>query len=181
MSFAKILTNFCLKAPPHGQRCIHLSALVSRSAKVNLFNMNFDRRIKVDYKESIEYMNSDAYKQTYDNYHIWQLYRRNHKGQFAPKNTRLTCINDDGFVNTSYPCPICRDEYLVLHHENSKLIEQFINPQTGQVMTPRETGLCLRQHRKLMISIIRARDAGNITYPVPNRLYDYEEYKTKLR
>lgn len=144
--------------------------------KVNHYNLNFDRRIKVDHKESIRYMNSDAYEKTYRGKLIWQLYKRNHKGQTARENTRPDCINQEGFLVSSHPCPICRDEYLVLHPENEKLLKQFIDPNTGQILSRTKHGLCLKQYRNLIISIIRAKDIGTITYEVPDRLYDYKEY-----
>lgn len=149
---------------------------LSRSSKVNLFDLNFDRRIKVDYKDSLNYMESEAFKKTYQGNLVWKLYRRNHKNQLPSKNTRLTCINDEGFVATSYPCPICRDEYLVIHPENVKLLNQFIDPYTEKVLPTRVHGLCRRQYRNLVVAVHRARDLGTLTFGVPDRLYDYEEY-----
>lgn len=155
---------------------INASAIRQWSSKKNVYNLNFDRRIKVDYKDSIKYMESDAFKQTYKGDLIWKVYRRNFKGQFPSKNTRLSCINDEGFVDTSYPCPICRDEYLVIHHENTKLLEQFVDPYTGLTYDRTHHGLCLRQFRALVISIEKARDIGLMTTNVPERFYDYNEY-----
>lgn len=152
------------------------AAICSGARKVNVYNFNYDRRIKVDHKDSMNYMESEAYKKTYKGELIWKVYRRNFKGQFPSKRTRLSCINDEGFVDTSYPCPICRDEYLVLHHENTKLLEQFIDPYTNRTHDPSEHGLCLRQYRNLIISIARARDIGLMTTNVPLRYYDYKEY-----
>lgn len=152
------------------------SKVLERSSKVNLFDLNFDRRIKVDYKDSIRYMDSDAYKKTYQGNLVWKLYRRNHKNQFPVEKTRPNCINQDGFLCSSYPCPICRDEYLVLHPENVKLLSQFIDPYTGQVITRRDHGLCLKQYRNLIISIHQAYDIGTLAHAVPDRLYDYNEY-----
>jgi small subunit ribosomal protein S18b len=40
-----------------------------------------------------------------------------------------------GKISTGNPCPICRDEYLVLHHENVDLLKQFISPHTGEVLS----------------------------------------------
>lgn len=157
-------------------RHISISQVLTDSSKVNLFDLNFDRRIKVDYKDSIKYMNSEAYKKTYGENLVWQLYRRNHKATRPSKNTRLTCINDDGFVDTSYPCPICRDEYLVIHHENEKLISQFINPYTHEIMTTQTCHLCLRQYRNLHIAILRAKDQGLLPMRIPERLYNYNDY-----
>lgn len=152
------------------------SRVVARSSKVNLFDLNFDRRIKVDYKDSIRYMDSEAFKKTYGDHLVWKLYKRNHKNQFPTENTRPNCINAEGFLNTSYPCPICRDEYLVLHPENVKLLRQFIDPTTGNIRPRIDHGLCLKQFRNLIIAINRAKDIGTISYELPDRLYDYEEY-----
>lgn len=159
-----------------GTRQISTTISMNRSCKVNLFDLNFDRRVKVDYATSIKYMDSEAYKKTYHGHIVWKLYRRNHKAQFPSDKTRPTCINKDGFVDTSYPCPICRDEYLVLHPENTKLLAQFINPYTGKIYTPRHHGLCNRQYRNLIISVTKARDIGLLTFEVPDRLYNYNEY-----
>lgn len=152
---------------------------LARSSKVNLFDLNFDRRIKVDYKDSLNYMESEAYKKTYKGNIVWKLYRRNHKNQLPAKNTRPTCINDEGFITTSYPCPICRDEYLVIHPENVKLLKQFIDPYTEKVLPTQYHGLCRRQYRNLIIAVHRARDLGTLTFYVPDRLYDYGEYYTQ--
>lgn len=175
----QLLVNNITKSLACG--CRRLTTTQHRaSSKVNLFDLNFDRRIKVDYKDSINYLNSEAYKKTYQGHLVWQLYRRNHKGQYKPLNTRPNCINKDGFLDSSYPCPICRDEYLVLHHENSKLLEQFINPYTGELMTSRESNLCQKQHRNLVVAILRAWDIGTLKKPTPNRIYDYGEYRESL-
>jgi len=143
---------------------------------VNYFDLNFDRRLKVDYTESIKYMESEAFKRTYKGLYVWQQYRRNHKGQWPRENTRPDCVNAEGFLDTSNPCVICRDEYLVLHPENRKLLEQFIDPYTGKVLSRKVHGLCLKQYRNLLISIIKAKDAGTITYELPDRYFDYKEY-----
>lgn len=158
------------------QRHFGTHAVLLRSAKVNLFDLNFDRRIKVDYQDSIKYMDSEAYKKTYDGNMIWKLYRRNGKSAILTDRTRPNCVSQEGFISTSYPCPICRDEYLILHPENIKLLEQFMNPYTGKILTPKHHGLCLKQYRNLVISIHQARDLGYLTYEIPDRLYDYQEY-----
>lgn len=77
-------------------------------------------------------MKSSAYQQTYGEGPIWLQYRRNFKGQFAPRKTRKTCIRA-GVISAGNPCPICRDEYLVLDEINVDLLNQFICKYTGQV------------------------------------------------
>lgn len=91
-----------------------------------------DRTKVVPLETSMRYMQSKAYKTTYGENPVWTLYRRNHKGVFAPRKTRKSCVRN-GMISTGNPCPICRDEYLVLHHQNTKLLEQFISEHTGQV------------------------------------------------
>jgi len=69
-----------------------------------------DRRVPVDWKLSQKYLESQAYKDTYGDYKVWEMYRRNFRGQFfaVPNHTRISCIGDDGFISSSNPCPICR-------------------------------------------------------------------------
>lgn len=158
-------------------RHFSITSSLQRSGKVNIYGMNFDRRIKVSLEDSLKYMKSEAYKKTYQGHLIWKLYRRNHKLQFPAKTTRINCINSEGFIMTSYPCPICRDEYLVIHRDNAKLLEQFIDPYTGKILPTTVIGLCQKQYRNLIIAIHQARDIGTLTYEIPDRWYDYGEYQ----
>lgn len=157
-------------------RHLQTTSIASASTKVNLFDLNFDRRIKVDYKDSMNYLESEAYQKTYQGAYVWQYHKRNYKGPLRNDGSRPNCVNEEGFLDTSYPCPICRDEYLVIHPENTKLISQFINPHTGTLMRVREHGLCQHQYRNLIIAIFQARDIGTLTSKIPDRLYDYADY-----
>lgn len=100
---------------------------------------------------------------------------RNHKGMYAPRKTRKTCIRQ-GRISTGNPCPICRDEYLVLDYRNTELLEQFISPHSGDVLSYSKTGLCQKSHLRLRVAVQQARDSGFLTYDVPFREYDYSEY-----
>lgn len=91
-----------------------------------------DRSIKIDVETSIRYIQSSAFKQTYGDSLVWQLYRRNHKGGLPRRKTRRNCIVHN-MIKTGSPCPICRDQYLVLHHTNLELLHQFISPYTQEV------------------------------------------------
>lgn len=91
-----------------------------------------DRTKAIPVETSIKYLQSKAYQQTYGDDPVWIMYRRNHKGGLAPRKTRRSCVRN-GVISTGNPCPICRDEYLVLDHKNTKLLEQFISQYTGQV------------------------------------------------
>nr|XP_046909477.1 28S ribosomal protein S18b, mitochondrial-like isoform X2 [Dermatophagoides farinae] len=140
---------------------------------------NRDRRIPVELDTSIRYMKSDAFKETYQDYKIWELFRRNFKGQFSPAVPRLSCVGDDGFVKTSNPCAICRDRYLVLHHKNIELLRQFISPHTGYVYSNSILCLCHEQYEKLCVAVTLAKNYGYIDFEVPHRHYDYQ-YHYKL-
>lgn len=91
-----------------------------------------DRSEIVPVETSIEYMKSDAYDTTYGDNPVWFGYRRVHKGGIAPRLTRESCVRFK-VVTTSSPCPICRDEYLILDHRNLDLLKQFVSPHTGEV------------------------------------------------
>uniref|UniRef100_A0A182NTR8 Small ribosomal subunit protein mS40 n=1 Tax=Anopheles dirus TaxID=7168 RepID=A0A182NTR8_9DIPT len=134
-----------------------------------------DRTRVIPVETSVRYLASDAYRQTYQDDPVWKQYRRNHKGLYPPKLTRKTCIRK-GRISTGNPCPICRDEYLVLDHNNIDLLKQFISPQTGKVLSYRVTGLCQKKHTQLLVAVERAMDRGMLTFDVPFREYDYSEY-----
>lgn len=134
-----------------------------------------DRTEPVPLETSIRYLKSAAYQQTYGTEPVWVPYRRNHKGTLPPRHTRRTCIRG-GKIATGSPCPICRDEYLVLHEENTNLLRQFISPFTGGVLGYDKTGLCRKQQTRLEVCIKRAYDQGLLVYDVPFRQYDYSQY-----
>jgi len=134
-----------------------------------------DRTRKIPVEVSMKYMESVAFKKAYGDEPLWVKYRRNHKRQFAPQ-TRETCIRQ-GRISTGSPCPICRDEYLVLDYRNVKLLQHFIDPYTGQTLPTSKTNICQKQFRLLDIEVERAKDHGLIEVDVPQVEYDYELYK----
>ena len=82
-----------------------------------------------------------------------------------------------GRISTGSPCPICRDEYLVLDYRylscknfvisfhlfrNVKLLQHFIDPYTGQTLPTTKTNICQKKFRLLDIEIERAKDHGLI-------------------
>lgn len=138
-----------------------------------------DRTKVVQVETSIKYLESKAYQQTYGSKPVWILYRRNHKGGFAPKKTRKSCVRN-GIISTGNPCPVCRDEYLVLDHRNIKLLQQFISEYTGQIHDAFMTGLCQKKHKELLVAIERAWDQGLLTFDVPFREYDYSLYNKNV-
>ncbi|XP_014247572.1 28S ribosomal protein S18b, mitochondrial [Cimex lectularius] len=132
--------------------------------------------VQIPVETSIQYLQSKAYNITYGNNPVWKNYRRNHKGGIPPSKTRKTCIRS-GVIATGNPCPLCRDEYLVLSPKNVDLLKQFISPHTGEILSYSVTGVCQKKFQQLKIAISIAKDRGLITYDVPFREYDYSDYK----
>ncbi|XP_067621881.1 small ribosomal subunit protein mS40 isoform X2 [Eurosta solidaginis] len=137
-----------------------------------------DRTQVIPVDTSIRYLKSSAYKETYGDTFVWEQYRRNHKGAYAPRKTRKTCIRG-GVISTGNPCPICRDEYLVLDHRNIELLRQFISPHTGEILSYSKTGVCQKKHFELVVAVERAWDLGLIAFDVPFREFDLDEYYQK--
>lgn len=92
-----------------------------------------DRSRFIPVEQSIEYIKSPAFRSTYGDKKIWELYRRVHKGQLPKSRTRVSCIKQK-VIATGSPCPVCRDEFLVLDYRNLDLLKMFISPNTGEVM-----------------------------------------------
>lgn len=162
-------------------RALHVCSVLKNQEKsqnepiLEVKGITKDRTLEIPVETSINYLKSLAYQKTYEGQPVWTLYRRNHKGAKAPKKTRKTCIRG-GQISTGNPCPICRDEYLVLHEQNIELLKQFICPHTGSILSYTKTGLCQKKHQQLIINIKRAYDHGLITFDVPLRLYNYSDY-----
>lgn len=127
------------------------------------------------YKEKPwEYLESEEYIERYGSDPVWKGYRRNHKGAIPPQKTRKTCIRGDKICGN--PCPICRDENVIIHHQNVKLLEQFISPHTGEIHDPTKTGVCMKQQKKLTAAISAARDNGFLPFQIPYVDFRGEEY-----
>jgi len=77
---------------------------------------------------------------------------------------------------TGNPCPVCRDEFLIVHPENIELLKQFVNPFTGKVLDNKDTCVCHKQHEAIEIAVMKAQDRGTIERIVPHRKYDYTDH-----
>lgn len=133
-----------------------------------------------DIETSLRYMDSDAYKTVYGDLPVWKSYVRNRTNQRLPDYTRDFCA-EEGLYTRGNPCPVCRDEYLLLDYRNVKLLKQFINDHTGEVEPVLKTSLCQAQLRNLRVALRKAYDLGLMTYEVPFRAYDYRDYYPELR
>lgn len=108
-----------------------------------------------------DHLESVAFKTAYGKDPVWKKFRRNFKGQRPPMKTRETCIRQER-ITTGSPCPICRDEYLVINYRwtfvnsiwvkhniiivrNVELLRHFIDPYTGMILSPNKTNICQKQ------------------------------------
>jgi small subunit ribosomal protein S18b len=133
-----------------------------------------------DIETSLRYMESDAYKTVYGKEPVWKNYVRNRTNQRFPHYTRDFCA-EEGLYIRGNPCPICRDEYLLLDYRNIKLLNQFVNNHTGEIEPVIKTSICQAQLRNLRVALRRAYDFGLMAYEVPFRTYDYRDYYPELR
>lgn len=126
---------------------------------------------------SIKYLESETFKKTYRGVPVWHWYRRNIIGQeiLQPK-PRPSCLDEFGVYRTNNPCPVCKDEYLILDHRNIKLLEMFMIEKTDQPIPILRSGLCRDAYRRLEAMILKSKDHGLILFDVPYRVYDYNEY-----
>ncbi|KAI3388897.1 hypothetical protein SNEBB_006730 [Seison nebaliae] len=124
---------------------------------------------------SLRYLKSEAYAEAYGTHRVWELYVRNFKGNKLPLKTRQQCISG-GIYRTGNPCPLCRDEYLIVHYKNVELLKQFIDDDSGKILHPNKTHVCQKQFQMLEIEIGKAKDYGFIVHEVPFREYDYADY-----
>ncbi|XP_058474493.1 28S ribosomal protein S18b, mitochondrial [Solea solea] len=119
------------------------------------------------YKEKPwDYLESEEYIERYGTSPVWAGYRRNHKGGIPPQKTRKTCIRGDKICGN--PCPICRDPNVIVHHQNVKLLQQFISPQTGMVYDPTRTGVCMKQQKLITKAVNTAQDQGLLPFQIPH-------------
>ncbi|XP_074595933.1 mitochondrial ribosomal protein S18B [Brevipalpus obovatus] len=140
-----------------------------------------DRRVPISWEVSVKYLQSQTYHNTYGDYKVWQMFRRNFGGyhENIPRLTKKSCVGDDGYILGNNPCPICRDKYLTLDYRNVELIKQFIDLYTDQLIPLQRSNLCQVKYEELMTEYIKAKDYGTISFTMPQRDYDYQEYYHK--
>ncbi|CAF1477617.1 unnamed protein product, partial [Didymodactylos carnosus] len=133
-----------------------------------------------DIETCLRYIESDAYTSAYGDQPVWKNYVRNRIRSRFPHYTRDFC-SEEGLYIRGNPCPICRDEYLLLDYRNIKLLKQFINKHTGEIEPVLRTHICQAQLRNLRVALKKAYDFGLISYEVPFRQYNYKDYYEQLK
>ncbi|KAF2358676.1 Ribosomal protein S18 [Trinorchestia longiramus] len=137
--------------------------------------VKYHRVLDIPVEESIRYMQSEAYKNTYGDEPVWKKYRRNNYPGHYFSLPRKACIQGS-VLNTGSACPICRDDYLVVDYRNVELLKQFISPVTGEQYFMKITCVCQRAQQYLDVAIARAKDTGLLVHDVPIRHYDNEDF-----
>lgn len=122
-----------------------------------------------------------AYSEAYQGLRVLDWYRRNIAGpeKFQPK-PRLACVDPiSGRFRTNNPCPVCRDEFLLLDYrvrsrargqrgggeewvQNTELVEQFVDARTGEALHVFVTGLCQEQQLNLEAALLNAKRHGRV-------------------
>jgi len=149
---------------------------VSWRTKKTQDGRNRSREIPVEL--SMAYLESAGYKSTYGDKKIWELYRRNIAGRKTASRTRKSCVID-GRIETGNPCPVCRDEYLVVDYRNVKLLKQFLTDYNGKVLGWETTHVCQEQYKNYRVAIEKARDYGYLDVDAEFVEYDYTKYMPK--
>uniref|UniRef100_A0A3Q4I9G1 Small ribosomal subunit protein mS40 n=1 Tax=Neolamprologus brichardi TaxID=32507 RepID=A0A3Q4I9G1_NEOBR len=131
-------------------------------------------QLSVYVKVKWDYMESEEYIERYGSNPVWTDYRRNHKGDIPPHKTCKTCIRGDNICGN--PCPICCDPNIIIHHQNVKLLQQFISPHTGMVLDSTRTGAIntAQDHGE---DYSNSHDAVGSTPPPPSFTLDDNWYK----
>ncbi|XP_071946878.1 small ribosomal subunit protein mS40-like [Antedon mediterranea] len=135
----------------------------------------------VDLETAIEYIGSEEYLEKYGNKPVFSNYRRNFKGGVPPNKTRKMCIRGKGdtYRVAGNPCPLCRDDRLLLHHKNVKLLEQFVCPHSLEIYSWYRTSICQMRYKQLVKAVEEARAIGLMPNPIPIFVkYDYKDYYT---
>lgn len=138
----------------------------SPPALVNEHDSNWKKFVEDNGFDPIEYFSSPDFKERYGERLLWEDYRRNYKGQRPNQRTRKSCFRK-GEIYTGSPCPICRDDKLLIHYNNLVLLNHFIDSYSGSIHHHLRTGVCLIKQKLLEKTVWLARDLGLLPKPMP--------------
>ena len=78
------------------------------------------------------------------------------------------------------PCPVCRDENILVHEDNLQLLEHFIDPLNKEVYSQEKMQICSKIYRLIRISVERAFNKGQIIRPSPFKEFDYSTIREDI-
>nr|XP_002129978.1 28S ribosomal protein S18b, mitochondrial-like [Ciona intestinalis]XP_026693609.1 28S ribosomal protein S18b, mitochondrial-like [Ciona intestinalis] len=123
-----------------------------------------------------EYLETADFRTLYGERLIWENYVRNFKGGVQPQQTRSNCFRK-GEMSTGSPCPLCRDEKIMVTYNNLPLLHHFIDKQTGQLYSNLRTGACRFKHRRLVKAFSMAKDFGYLAAEAEFVKYDLTDHR----
>lgn len=95
---------------------------------------------------------------------VWHSWVRNNKRSWPSMGQREACYTPS--YSRKNCCPLHRDVYLLPHYKNTKLLKQFIDPTTGNIMTGLRTGCCLQAEIELGVALQLAWQYGYLLQPL---------------
>ena len=122
----------------------------------------------------VEYLKSEDYADLYGEKETWINYFRNRKGFIQHQNTRRSCYRK-GVMATGSPCPLCRDNRLLLTYKNIPLLIQYIDQHTGELHSELRTGLCQEKKARVVLTFKLAKELGYFHCNVPYVKYDLKQ------
>lgn len=153
---------------------------------VTLLNKELDLRLEMrSHGEQYMKMAGTSSYNPYSPFHsnnldkkLWEGYRRNFKGQYAPEKPRASCMKPkrDQFVlkgQCGNPCPLCQMIYLFgynVHFTDIEILNHFLCPHTGDIYPTTRTNICKIQHNILVAHVQKARMHGFLPFrwPLPS-------------
>jgi len=149
---------------------------------VNLLNRRFDLRALLSSQAEKFQRRNDEFNpyspfnpKNFSTKKLWEGYRRNFKGQYAPLKPRLNCMvpKRDQYVEKGKcgnPCSLCQMDYLYgyrAHFTDIEILGHFMCPHTGDIFPATVTNICKEQHLMLEAHIQKARLHGYLPFRMP--------------
>jgi len=125
-----------------------------------------------------EYFNTKEFEETYKGQLVWWNYVRRHKGGTQPQKTRTNCYRNGIIHHPLSPCPLCRDERLLISYKNIPLLNQFIDQPTGEIFHVLRTGNCRTKQKLLENAVQLAKELGYLENKVQRKKIGPYELKT---
>ena len=78
------------------------------------------------------------------------------------------------------PCPICRDENLLLHETNVELLKQIIDPESEKILKNEKLQFCFVMYKYAAFCIERSWMNGYLKRKPLFKEFDYEELENDI-
>ena len=93
-----------------------------------------------------------------------QTYSTTSKSSFSTSSIRLhedepIALKKNPYAKPKRQCILCENK-IELDYKNSRLLQQFVSTFSGRVYERHVTGLCTKQHKRLLETVALSRRAG---------------------